>query len=219
MATKAQERRCQRRGCHKPWRRQRLCSKHLREYLALHLRSDPQCNQDDCLNPVIAPGRCSLHQFELYKQLQPGVLAAIEIRLGGKLRAGRNGCWEWTGRVNRDQYGKTDINFQKGVLVHRWMWMHLVGSIPLAMHLDHLCVNPCCVRPGHLQPVTPEEHEEITSERRRLLLEAGGEYEWVGPDMHRSLNEAFFGIMFDLPYTLGSLVLPSQLELAPALAH
>jgi len=218
LATKAQEKKCQRRGCHKRWRRLQLCSKHLREYLSLNPQPEPQCSQDACSNPVLAPGRCSLHQYELYKQLQPEALKAIEVRLAGKLRAGRNGCWEWTGRVNPDQYGKTDVNFQKGVLVHRWMWMHLVGPIPLGMHLDHLCVNPCCVRPGHLQPVTPEDHEDITSERRRLLLEAGGDYEWVGPNIHRSLSEAFFGIMFDLPYTLGSMVLPSNLEFAPALA-
>lgn len=219
MATKAEQKRCQRRGCHKPWRSLGLCSKHLREHDALRNHSEPQCSQDGCANKVLTPGRCSLHQFELYKQLQQEVLKAIEMRLGGKLRAGKNGCWEWTGRTNRDGYGLTDINFQKGVLVHRWMWMHLVGPVPLAMHLDHMCVNPCCVRPGHLQPLTPEAHDTVTAERRQMLLEAGGEYEWVGPNIHRSLSEAFFGIMFDLPYTLGSMVLPSNLEFAPALAN
>lgn len=214
MGNKAQEKKCQRRGCHKPWRRLKLCSKHLGEHKGLNPRSVPQCSEEACPNPVLAPGRCSFHQYELYQQLQPEVLKIIEIRLGGKLRAGRNGCWEWTGRVNRDGYGKTDINFQKGVLVHRWMWMHLVGPVPLAMHLDHLCVNPCCVRPGHLQPVTPDEHEAITAERKRLLLEAGGDYEWVGPNIHRTLSEAFFGITFDMPYSIASISPAPKLQLA-----
>lgn len=218
MATKVQQRKCQRRGCHNLWRRLRLCGKHLREYEEANSRAQPKCSQDGCVNPVLGRGRCSFHQYELYQQLQPEVLKAIEMRLGGKIRPGLNGCWEWTGRTNPDGYGKTDINFQKGVLVHRWMWMHLVGPVPLAMHLDHLCVNPCCVRPGHLQPVTPEEHELITAERKRLLLEAGEDYEWIGPNIHRSLRETFFGIMFDLPYTFGAWVVADERKLESASA-
>lgn len=169
------------------------------------------------MNPVVAPGRCSHHQYELYRLLKPPVLEVVEARLSRKIRPGRNGCWEWAGRKNRDEYGLFDVNFQKGVLVHRWMWMHLVGPIPLGMHLDHVCVNPLCVRPGHLQALTPEEHEAITQERRKQILEAGAEFEWVAPDVHRSVKEAFFGIMFDLPYTLGSMTLPAALEMSPAL--
>lgn len=216
MRSKGQKKLCQRRGCHGPWRRRKLCSKHYKEFLAEDQPHGRSCSEEGCTESVVAPGRCSFHQFDLYGLLKPEVLVAIEARLAGRVRPGRNGCWEWWGRQNRDEYGLFDVNFQRGVLVHRWMWMHLVGQIPIGMHLDHICVNPRCVRPGHLQPVTPAEHDAITQERRRRLAEGGGHLEWVAPDVHRSLKEAYFGIQFDLPYTLGAMTLPASLQLAAA---
>ncbi len=38
---------------------------------------------------------------------------------------------------------------------HRVTWELVNGSIPEGLELDHLCRNPACVRPSHLEPVTP----------------------------------------------------------------
>ncbi|HEV2123202.1 MAG TPA: HNH endonuclease signature motif containing protein [Chloroflexota bacterium] len=41
---------------------------------------------------------------------------------------------------------------------HRWAYEALVGPIPTGTELDHLCRNPACVRPDHLEPVTHAEN-------------------------------------------------------------
>lgn len=71
-------------------------------------------------------------------------------------------CWEWTAyRLNG--YGRFGVggareNGGRIVFAHRWAYEHLVGPIPDGMHLDHLCRNPPCVNPDHLEPVTPKEN-------------------------------------------------------------
>jgi len=66
-------------------------------------------------------------------------------------------CWEWTGYRDTAGYGKVGIN---GVtqLIHRVVWEALVGPIPAGLDLDHLCRNPKCCNPDHLEPVTPGEN-------------------------------------------------------------
>lgn len=59
------------------------------------------------------------------------------------------GCWLWTGPVTPKGYGR-----QGSRLAHRVVYERLVGPIPKGLTLDHLCRQPGCVRPSHLEPVT-----------------------------------------------------------------
>lgn len=79
------------------------------------------------------------------------------------------GCWIWDG--NKDRLGYTGKRFDgKQTGAHRWVYTQLVGPIPDGMSLDHLCRNPSCVNPAHLEPVTHTEnirrgaHTQITME-------------------------------------------------------
>lgn len=65
-------------------------------------------------------------------------------------------CWEWTAGKCRG-YGLFRVQRQN-VLAHRWAWEYLVGPIPEGLHIDHLCRNPPCVNPDHLEPVTQAEN-------------------------------------------------------------
>lgn len=69
-------------------------------------------------------------------------------------------CWEWTGALNGDEYGVVGRGRQGegNVLVHRAVWTLLVGEIPHGLDLDHLCRNPRCCNPDHLEPVTRKEN-------------------------------------------------------------
>lgn len=68
------------------------------------------------------------------------------------------GCWNWLGGTSRG-YG-----IFRGVKAHRWSYEHLVGPIGEGMVIDHLCRNPSCVNPGHLEQVTVAENNRRARE-------------------------------------------------------
>jgi len=66
-------------------------------------------------------------------------------------------CWNWTGGNNGIGYGRFwDGNRQ--TMAHRWSYEFSMGEIPVGLSLDHLCRNPSCVNPEHLEPVTMREN-------------------------------------------------------------
>lgn len=68
-----------------------------------------------------------------------------------------NGCWEWTGARDPHGYGRWGVD-GKMVLTHRWMYELHIGKIPSGFELDHLCRNPPCLNPDHLEPVSHREN-------------------------------------------------------------
>lgn len=67
------------------------------------------------------------------------------------------GCIEFTGARTSLGYGCV-IDDGHQVLAHRAAYELTRGPIPDGMELDHLCQNPPCVNPGHLEPVTHAEN-------------------------------------------------------------
>jgi hypothetical protein len=69
-------------------------------------------------------------------------------------------CWEWLGAKNVSGYGcmarRTDTG--KSTLAHRIVYEATIGEVPDGMDLDHLCCNPGCVNPWHLEVVTHAEN-------------------------------------------------------------
>lgn len=66
------------------------------------------------------------------------------------------GCWIWQRAISPNPsfpYGRAAIN-QRKVHAHRMMYERIIGPIPEGMFLDHLCRNPSCVNPAHLEPVS-----------------------------------------------------------------
>lgn len=68
-----------------------------------------------------------------------------------------SGCWEWVAEKSPHGYGQF-WNGERLVRPHRWLYAYLYGDIAAGMVLDHLCRNPPCVNPGHMEPVTPSEN-------------------------------------------------------------
>jgi len=65
-------------------------------------------------------------------------------------------CWPWAGAKSRG-YGGFRVKKQR-FSAHRFEYELLIGPIPDGLTLDHLCRNPSCVNPGHLEPVTQAEN-------------------------------------------------------------
>lgn len=69
-----------------------------------------------------------------------------------KIRYTAYGCWEWT--ASRHQWGYGYFFFEGKVTVaHRASYQLFVGPIPEGCEIDHLCRNPCCANPNHLEAV------------------------------------------------------------------
>ncbi len=73
---------------------------------------------------------------------------------------GPNGCWIWLGTRNNWGYGHFWLNKHKGhmIFAHRFAYELLRTLIPEGMTIDHLCHNPACVNPDHLEVVTVKDN-------------------------------------------------------------
>lgn len=79
-------------------------------------------------------------------------------RIEAKIDRASGDCWIWTaGKRNKQGYG--GFNYQdRCYQAHRLIYVLLRGPVPSELFLDHLCRNPACVNPDHLEPVTNREN-------------------------------------------------------------
>ena len=66
-------------------------------------------------------------------------------------------CWLWTANANAEGYGRFWFDGKLGY-AHRWSYLHYVGPIPDGLTVDHLCRQPRCVNPDHLDAVPQGEN-------------------------------------------------------------
>lgn len=79
-------------------------------------------------------------------------------RLAGRIHVADDGCWLWTGWRNDLGYGYTRIEGRDRP-AHRVVY-EVVAGVQLArgIDVDHLCKNPPCVNPAHLEAVSHREN-------------------------------------------------------------
>lgn len=69
-------------------------------------------------------------------------------------------CWLWNGQ--REHYGQMSLWTEDGtrafIHAHRFSYELHKGPIPDGLCIDHLCYNPGCVNPDHLEAVTKGEN-------------------------------------------------------------
>lgn len=75
-----------------------------------------------------------------------------------KFSIDENGCWIWTGAKMKNGYGRFGAGHNQVRFAHRWIYEQIHGKLSDGLVIDHLCRNPSCVNPEHLEAVTQREN-------------------------------------------------------------
>lgn len=123
------------------------------------------CSTPDCTEPFIARSLCNRHYLRAKTNGELALLPTFRRGVPARPLAERfwekvnkdapSGCWEWMGTKNDLGYGVFFVKKgHSGKRAHRIAFELVKGAIPAGLELDHLCRNPSCVDPTHLEPVT-----------------------------------------------------------------
>jgi hypothetical protein len=130
-----------------------------------HRDNSHKCAVTTCPKKPRSKGYCGKHAQRFARTGDPlGLQLAprVERFWSHVSKAGDDGCWLWTGRVESNGYANitSGISPSGGTsrLAHRVAYELLIGPIPDGLHLDHLCRIRHCVNPDHLEPVTIQEN-------------------------------------------------------------
>jgi len=99
-------------------------------------------------------------------------------------------CWLWTGFLTKRGYGHCCAEGRQW-LAHRAIYTIHKGPIPEGLTLDHLCYNPACVNPEHLEPVTLLEniYRSLPHRIKRTHCKHGHEY--TAENTHYRQNKGY----------------------------
>lgn len=120
--------------------------------------ADATCSIIQCHKRHFARGWCQNH-YEMWRRWGDPYRTppTPTERFWAKFVRLDSGCWQWTGAMTPQGYGHLRTG-GRHVGAHRFAYELLVGPIPAGLHIDHLCMNPSCCNPAHLEPVTQEEN-------------------------------------------------------------
>lgn len=123
-------------------------------------QSTRTCSIDGCAKPHEARGWCRTHYGRWQKHGHvDSTRTPLDERFWSKVAfPPSDGCWIWTAQLGHAGYGKFNARSHAVAggsdLAHRISYTMLVGPIPEGLVIDHLCRNPPCVNPSHMEVVT-----------------------------------------------------------------
>lgn len=85
------------------------------------------------------------------------------------VRVEKNGCWNWQAFKDRDGYGEFRFSTEKHKKAHRYSYEIHKDEIPAGLVIDHLCKNPSCTNPEHLEAVTNQVNSERAGSFKGLM--------------------------------------------------
>lgn len=117
------------------------------------------CSVIGCERKHYAKGLCSKHYQRMRLRGTTGPTwhdLSLEDRFWK--RVDKTGvCWLWIGG-KANGYGVFSAGGHKNTYAHRVAYELTWGRIPDGLTIDHLCRNPACVNPTHLQAVSMGEN-------------------------------------------------------------
>lgn len=104
---------------------------------------------------------------DLRRAREDGDHQAVIAAIKKKCSVTPDGCWEWP-KVDKNGYPVATIG-KKNVYVHRLILEAKHGAPLGSQAAHHICANPGCVSPNHLQPVTHRENVAEMLARKSYL--------------------------------------------------
>lgn len=99
-------------------------------------------------------------------------------RMLAKLVPQPDGCWHWTGVIDKAGYGRLGYNGRRSETLQRAVYQEFVGPIPEGMAVDHrchsehptcpggtTCTHRRCGNPDHLRLLTIVENGQLGKSR------------------------------------------------------
>lgn len=120
-----------------------------------------ECKIPDCSKPARQCGLCYMH-YGRYRRhgstdYEPSPRATVSERFWAKVdKDGLGDCWMWTGVTTIRGRG----NFWSGknwIAPTRFCYQELTGSTPPTRYSIPTCGQPLCVKPDHIEWVTPAD--------------------------------------------------------------
>lgn len=135
------------------------------------MAGEPTCSIAGCNSSLHARGWCVNHYNQWRNRQHDPLIGSrpkgppripLHDRFWQYAKADGSGCWIWHGGCGRAGYGLVRADQTVGEQgtrpAHRMAYELVKGPIPEGLQIDHLCRNPPCVNPDHLEVVTPREN-------------------------------------------------------------
>lgn len=114
------------------------------------------CVQDQCGRKTQARGLCNRHYKAAQRRGELPARIPYDMTRAFWARVEKTEtCWLWRGGINADGYGQFQPSRERNLRAHKFAWESEHGPTPDGMVLDHLCRTRACVRPEHIEAVTP----------------------------------------------------------------
>lgn len=140
----------------------------------------------ECPKPHFSRGYCKPHYRKWRRWGDPLFEPlALKNRLARHV-VSDSGCWEWQGAKNDRGYGQVGI-LRKVRYAHRVSYAYYIGPIPDDFEVDHLCSNPGCINPEHLEAVSRSENVQRAWDRgeRQRPTHCKYGHELVAPNVYK----------------------------------
>jgi hypothetical protein len=93
-------------------------------------------------------------------KMSPGYKLMLKERLEADYKVAPSGCWEWQKARTKFGHGKTSVK-RKTFPAHRVYYQLINGFIEDNLVVHHLCNNPPCINPKHLEAITQRENNNL----------------------------------------------------------